>query len=597
MDDSSSSSDQIEAGEIESEDDWLFDYMMETFRSPTWEVPVMTFIDENCVIFDNDEENKLIYTEKHREFCQLIDNLLCSHLAEIGVAELQFAKAVEAGYQRRDVNRKVFDQIIAVDDFLTFKKMMVKRNVQLELEVVEAMKNARQRIVPPSSKEEEDQNMKAATKFSEDVSRFEGGKTKDSGNNNGGGSKTGDDKEATQLKAAMEANLLEMQLYAKQMELEQAELEKALAISLKLEEERLMRLKQLQKEQSDVEKLAKEVEKAELELAEERTKEKDRAQRMYEAGERKREEEEEMERQQSEEQAKRKAERKARKKEERRAEKKRLKAEAKAKQKEQESMSMSGGLKPLAPLGGSKFNDDDEDNDMSPKKKSFGGAKSLLGPIPDIKAFQQKKALAMDEFRKNQEEIEKRRAEQEEMQRAANISEQEMEARAEYLRQQRARMLEKKKRERERKLREFQEKKSMARNSEKDKFEKAKMQMQAEKAKAEKDDKPKENNKPKELTAAQKKRRQMAMALGMQMKKDMLDDEDQKNNARQVEQFAALDEQLRQAEKMRQDRRRQHNAQRDRIRQDKLIRAMNVQSSSFANRIVHGDGDFAFKEQ
>ena len=38
--------------------------MMETFRSPTWEVPVMTFIDENCVIFDNDEENKLIYTEK-----------------------------------------------------------------------------------------------------------------------------------------------------------------------------------------------------------------------------------------------------------------------------------------------------------------------------------------------------------------------------------------------------------------------------------------------------------------------------------------------------------------------------------------------------
>ena len=106
-------------------------------------------------------------------------------------------------------------------------------------------------------------------------------------------------------------------------------------------------------------------------------------------------------------------------------------------------MSMSGGLKPLAPLGGSKFNDDDEDNDMSPKEKSFGGAKSLLGPIPDIKAFQQKKALAMDEFRKNQEEIEKRRAEQEEMQRAANISEQEMEARAEYLRQQRARMLEK----------------------------------------------------------------------------------------------------------------------------------------------------------
>ena len=63
--------------------------MMATFRSPTWEVPIMTFIDENCVIFDNDKENKenkLVYTEKHREFCQLIDNLLSSHLSEVGTS-------------------------------------------------------------------------------------------------------------------------------------------------------------------------------------------------------------------------------------------------------------------------------------------------------------------------------------------------------------------------------------------------------------------------------------------------------------------------------------------------------------------------------
>ena len=33
-----------------SEYDWLFDYMMSVFRSPTWEVPLMMFIDDNwCV--------------------------------------------------------------------------------------------------------------------------------------------------------------------------------------------------------------------------------------------------------------------------------------------------------------------------------------------------------------------------------------------------------------------------------------------------------------------------------------------------------------------------------------------------------------------
>jgi hypothetical protein len=34
----------------------------------------------------------------------------------------------------------------------------------------------------------------------------------------------------------------------------------------------------------------------------------------------------------------------------------------------------------------------------------------------------------------------------------------------------------------------------------------------------------------------------------------------------------------------------------DQMRQDKLIRAMNVQSSAFANRIIHNEKDFSFSE-
>lgn len=45
--------------------DWLFDYMMSVFKAPTWEVPIMTFIDDNCIVFDSEEENKFAYTELH----------------------------------------------------------------------------------------------------------------------------------------------------------------------------------------------------------------------------------------------------------------------------------------------------------------------------------------------------------------------------------------------------------------------------------------------------------------------------------------------------------------------------------------------------
>ena len=87
------------------------------------------------------------------------------------------------------------------------------------------------------------------------------------------------------------------------------------------------------------------------------------------------------------------------------------------------------------------------------------------------------------------------------------------------------------------------------------------------------------------------------MKLGMQMKKDMLDEEDEKSSQQQGKQFSLLDEQLRQAEEMRTERRRKHSQHVDRIRQDKLLRAMNIQNSSFANRFVDSEHDYAFKEQ
>ena len=121
----------------------------------------MTFIDENCVIFDNEEENKLVYYDKFNEFRTLIDNLLDTHLSEVGVTEEQFAAACEAGMGNQ-AHRDVFEKLIAVDDFLTFKKLMIKRNVELELEVVEAMKNAGRTLAPPGSEEEEAEMVRQA---------------------------------------------------------------------------------------------------------------------------------------------------------------------------------------------------------------------------------------------------------------------------------------------------------------------------------------------------------------------------------------------------------------------------------------------------
>lgn len=54
-----------------------------------------------------------------QQFRTLVESLLERNLAEIGVSGEQFVAACERARNTRDINKMVFDQIMAVDDFLS----------------------------------------------------------------------------------------------------------------------------------------------------------------------------------------------------------------------------------------------------------------------------------------------------------------------------------------------------------------------------------------------------------------------------------------------------------------------------------------------
>lgn len=54
--------------------DWFFDIIINFLRSPRWKTPIMSFLDDNCLVFDNEEENKLEYTQIHN-VCQITQKL------------------------------------------------------------------------------------------------------------------------------------------------------------------------------------------------------------------------------------------------------------------------------------------------------------------------------------------------------------------------------------------------------------------------------------------------------------------------------------------------------------------------------------------
>ena len=63
-----------------------------------------------------------------------VDNLL----REVGIDEETFAKNVEKGLKSKN-SKKYFEQLLVIDNFLVFKKLMVKRNKELELEALQEL--------------------------------------------------------------------------------------------------------------------------------------------------------------------------------------------------------------------------------------------------------------------------------------------------------------------------------------------------------------------------------------------------------------------------------------------------------------------------
>lgn len=43
----------------------MYEFVVQFLNSPIWRVSILDFVDEKCIIFDNEEENKFEYTTIH----------------------------------------------------------------------------------------------------------------------------------------------------------------------------------------------------------------------------------------------------------------------------------------------------------------------------------------------------------------------------------------------------------------------------------------------------------------------------------------------------------------------------------------------------
>ncbi len=111
--------------------DWMYDIVLQIIRSPEFRNPIKDFIDDYCGTFIGVEENTFEQGALHKQFIQLIDNLLETITKDIGITEEMFCMAAKKGLNDPKA-KKYFEQLISFTNYNYFKNLMTKRNFQLE---------------------------------------------------------------------------------------------------------------------------------------------------------------------------------------------------------------------------------------------------------------------------------------------------------------------------------------------------------------------------------------------------------------------------------------------------------------------------------
>jgi len=115
---------------------WLVDMIVQMVNSPSWNEPIDAFVAEKCLIFDNlEEEMKHEYMELHQEFGGLVESLLAAHLLEVDISPEDFERQVmESGLKDDERMQRVVLQLIAAEDFLEFRNMMLRQHLKMQQE-------------------------------------------------------------------------------------------------------------------------------------------------------------------------------------------------------------------------------------------------------------------------------------------------------------------------------------------------------------------------------------------------------------------------------------------------------------------------------
>ncbi|CAD6209790.1 GSCOCG00008993001-RA-CDS [Cotesia congregata] len=118
---------------------WVFDSLVGFLQGPVWSAPLLTFIEERSLIFEADTQDSEEYHEVYQEYKNLVDLLLGCYMEDMRITPEQFEHACTVNKQTRmpiNFQQSLFEQIWAANEYEIFKRMMIQKNLELQLQAL-----------------------------------------------------------------------------------------------------------------------------------------------------------------------------------------------------------------------------------------------------------------------------------------------------------------------------------------------------------------------------------------------------------------------------------------------------------------------------
>ncbi|KAI0220419.1 Cilia- and flagella-associated protein 36 [Lamellibrachia satsuma] len=117
----------------------IYDELLCYLGDPVFQIPVRTFMDEHCLIFDPSIEPGEEHHIVHTRYKRLIDTLLDSLCKDSGITLDEGIESINKMSETpdiRDVFHVLFEQVAAANDFNIFLPVMIKRNIMIQEQVL-----------------------------------------------------------------------------------------------------------------------------------------------------------------------------------------------------------------------------------------------------------------------------------------------------------------------------------------------------------------------------------------------------------------------------------------------------------------------------